>query len=79
MKDIEMAAILETKSIEIYEWLGLVVLGSARVQEDDTVDSYLCRYAVPSDEPTLISAVVLVQWSGLIPASWIRQLLIELR
>lgn len=78
VKDTEVAAILEAKAIEFHEWLSLVVLSSPRVQEDDNVDSYLCRYAVPDDEPTVISGVVLIHWSGLLPASWIRQLLAEL-
>lgn len=79
VKATETAAILEAKAIDFHEWLGLVVLGSPRVQEDDNVDSYLCRYTVPDDEPTVVSGVVLVHWSGLVPASWIRQLLVELR
>lgn len=79
VKATEMAAILEAKATEFHEWLGLVVLGSPRVQEDDVVDSYLCRYVVPDDEPAVISGVILIHWSGLIPASWIRQLLLELR
>lgn len=79
VKATESAAILEPKAVEFHEWLSLVLLGSPRVHEDDIVDSYLSRYTVPDDEPTVISGLVLVHWSGLIPASWIRQLLIELR
>lgn len=79
VKATEMATILEAKAIEFHEWLSLVVLGSPRVREDDIVDAYLCRYAVPDDEPTVISGVVRVHWSGLIPAVWIRQLFFELR
>lgn len=79
LKATEMATILEAKAIEFHEWLSLVVLGSPRVREDDIVDAYLCRYAVPDDEPTVISGVVRVHWSGLIPAIWIRQLFFELR
>ncbi|MCJ1461697.1 hypothetical protein MMC07_000295 [Pseudocyphellaria aurata] len=78
IKSAEMAAMLEAKSIELHEWLGLNVLGSPRIQEDDSVDPYLCRYAVPDDGPIIVSGVVTMQWSGLIPASWIRQLLVEL-
>ena len=34
-------------TIEIYEWLGLVSMGSPRVQAGDTIDPFLSRYAVP--------------------------------
>lgn len=76
---IEIASVFEAKATEYHEWLALVVLDSPRVQEDDIIDSYLSRYAVPDDEPTVISGVVLVTWSGLISANWIRQLLVKLR
>lgn len=79
IRSTEMAAILEAKSTELHEWFGLTVLGSPRIQEDDIVDPYLCRYVVPDDDPVIVSGVATLQWSGLIPASWIRKLVVELR
>lgn len=66
-------------AIETHEWLSLVTLGSPRVRKDDIIDPWLCRYAVPESESMSVAEVVLVQWSGLIPAYWIRNLLVELR
>ena len=69
----------EDWALEIHEWLGLVALRSPRVQQDDEIDSYLSRYSVPDHESAMPSDIISIQWSGFIPAPWIRDLLIALR
>lgn len=36
------------QSTELLEWISLAILGSPRITADDVMDSYLCRYSVPS-------------------------------
>lgn len=36
------------QSTELLEWISLAILGSPRITADDMMDSYLCRYSVPS-------------------------------
>lgn len=36
------------QSTELLEWISLAILGSPRISADDVMDSYLCRYSVPS-------------------------------
>lgn len=36
------------QSTELLEWISLAILGSPRITANDTMDSYLCRYSVPS-------------------------------
>jgi ribonucleases P/MRP protein subunit RPP40 len=61
----------------ISEWLSLVSLGSPRVLADDEIDSYLSRYEVPrSQDKTEIVDLVVVKWTGFMPAGWITQLLV---
>lgn len=69
----------EDWAVEIHEWLSLIALQSPRLRSDDHIDPYLCRYSVPESESSLISSVVILQWTGFIPASWIRCLLVNLR
>lgn len=54
------------------EWLALVQMGSPRVQEDD-IDPYLSRYAVPDAEQTPADLVSL-KWRGLISSQWVTEL-----
>ncbi|KAJ5362225.1 hypothetical protein N7541_003069 [Penicillium brevicompactum] len=54
------------------EWLALVQMGSTRVQEDD-IDPYLSRYAVPDAEETPADLVSL-KWRGLISSQWVTEL-----
>ena len=60
-----------------HEWISLIVLGSARILQDDQIDSYLYRPAVSATD-TSISSIVLLEWCGLIPSRWIRNMFIEL-
>lgn len=36
------------QSTELLEWISLAILGSPRITANDVMDSYLCRYSVPS-------------------------------
>lgn len=69
---------LEDHALQISEWLGLVSLQSPRVHHDDQIDPYLCRYSKPDGDPPRTKKLVLLSWSGLIPAEWLRQLFIAL-
>lgn len=65
-------------ALERHEWLGLVALQSPRLRVDDEIDPYLSRYSVPDRDSAVVSNVVVLQWSGFIPALWVKGLLIEL-
>ena len=67
----------EDEAVDLLEWLGLVALESPRVQHNDSVDPYLCRYGIPNEDRAVNSDLTKVRWSGLIPAPWIRSLFIE--
>ncbi|KAL8929884.1 MAG: hypothetical protein Q9208_001028 [Pyrenodesmia sp. 3 TL-2023] len=58
------------------EWLSLVSLQSPRVHADDEIDPYLSRYSKPDGDLTEIKKLVVLKWSGFIPAEWLRQLFI---
>ena len=68
----------EDWALERHEWLGLVALQSPRISADDQIDPFLSRYSVPDSESAMVSDLVVLQWSGFIPARWIRDLMIEL-
>ncbi len=68
----------EDWALERQEWLGLVALQSPRVRADDEIDPYLSRYSVPDSGSAMVSDLVVLQWSGFIPALWIRSLWIRL-
>lgn len=59
------------------EWLSLVALGSPRILQQDSIDSYLSRYQVPNAEEAKTVDVAVIKWVGLIPAKWITHLLIQ--
>ncbi|EEH40818.2 hypothetical protein PAAG_02794 [Paracoccidioides lutzii Pb01] len=59
---------------EIQEWLGLVFLDSPRVHDNDTIDPYLSRYALPSHDECIPADLVKLSWKGLLPSAWIIQL-----
>lgn len=65
-------------AIEFHEWLSLVLLGSSRVEAKDDIDAYLCRYSVPQEEAATPTNLVHLQYSGFMPAQWIRTLFLEL-
>ena len=72
-------AVDDDGALEIHEWLGLVSLQSPRIQANDSIDPYLCRYEVPDSDHTETCSLVHVGWKGFIPAVWISGLFVELR
>lgn len=70
---------LENCVIEMDEWLNLVMLQSPRIQQNDHIDPYLCRYRPPDESSSEIRRLVSLRWSGFIPATWIRRLFLVLR
>ncbi|KAK2833980.1 hypothetical protein FQN49_006878, partial [Arthroderma sp. PD_2] len=61
---------------ELQEWLALASLGSDRILENDSIDPYLSRYEVPLRSECKTSDLVKVTWKGLIPSSWVMNLLL---
>lgn len=55
---------------QLFEWIGLSVLDSARISTSDNIDKYLCRYALPDaislDEPykSERQTMVHIRWHG---------------
>lgn len=76
---VETPAVFEAWATELHEWISLLVLGSPRISKNDIIDPFLCRYAVPDDIQPHHSGVVSIQWSGFIPAHWVRTLFVVLR
>ena len=69
----------EDWALDVHEWLGLVALQSPRIRTDDEIDSYLSRYSVPECDSAVASDLIILKWTGFIPALWVRNLFIELR
>ena len=65
--------------LETYEWFSLVAAGSPRVLRGDIVDPFLSRYQVPDANAEKSLNLVTLTWIGLIPATWIRALFMELK
>lgn len=68
----------EDWATETHEWISLLSLESPRILGIDQIDSFLCRYAVPRSESTTTSGIVKIQWRGLMPATWVRSLFVQL-
>lgn len=74
---------LETEEAvtELFEWLGLVRLGSPRVQAADNIDPYLSRYQVPvsSDDDAAAPSgdIYTLRWSGFFSPTWACQTLLD--
>lgn len=66
----------EDWALEIYEWLGLVAIGSPRVCSEDAIDPFLSRYQVPDCGSGKFSSLVTLTWTGLIPNYWVRNFFI---
>ncbi|EFY84877.1 ribonuclease P protein subunit p40, putative [Metarhizium acridum CQMa 102] len=64
---------LEERGIDLYEWLSLVRLESARVEPDDKIDPYLSRYCVTGKTSNRLD-VCKITWQGFIGTSWLRDL-----
>ena len=69
---------------EILEWLSLVTHLSPRVQHDDDIDGFLCRYGSPIDssdsheETTMqdFHTLVRFRWRGFIPPAFVSKILL---
>lgn len=63
---------------DIYEWLSLVQLESARVDANDRIDPFLSRYAPPEassdSEP---ERLVRISWSGFLSSSWAHKAFVQ--
>ena len=67
----------EEWALEMHEWLGLVALQSPRVQANVSIDPYLCRYQVPNHEDAIATDLVIMGWTGFLPAEWVRSLFVS--
>lgn len=76
---LDTPAVFEAWAIELHEWISLLVMGSPRVLKNDTIDPFLCRYAVSDSIQPRNPGIVSIQWSGFIPAHWVRSLFADLR
>ena len=68
---------LAEETLELKEWLDLISLDSPRIEKDDTIDPFLCRYAGPYGDQAAMTQVVRVRWKGYLPSIWVRQLFLE--
>ncbi|KAG5984621.1 hypothetical protein E4U55_003954 [Claviceps digitariae] len=72
----------ETQQIglHVYEWLSLLRLESPRVQSGDSIDTFLSRYKVASNEHSEHehTGVCKISWVGLIGATWFQTLVRDL-
>lgn len=67
--------VLQEWALNLNEWLGLISLGSDRLQVGDSVDKYISSYEpgfVNSDKKNVAKSITIVKWrGGLIPAYFI--------
>ncbi|KAL6717877.1 hypothetical protein ACLMJK_003962 [Lecanora helva] len=70
----------EEWAFQLYEWLSLISIESPRVNIDDSIDPYLCRYQIPSPQADLrqSQSFIKITWHGLVPHEWTRTLFVEL-
>lgn len=64
---------LEERGTDLYEWLSLVRLESARVEPDDNIDPYLSRYCVTGKTSERLN-ICKITWQGFIGTTWLRDL-----
>ena len=71
---------------DVEEWISLVAMQSPRVQANDSVDPYLCRYAIPDcdittmdGQPVNIRDLVLLRWHGFLPSHFVIRVLLAAR
>ncbi|QDS74428.1 hypothetical protein FKW77_006121 [Venturia effusa] len=63
---------------ELLEWIGLATMGSPRINRQDDIDRFLCRYDLPeafSDEDqadTIPQNLVHLRWHGFASAKFVR-------
>lgn len=66
-------------SVEVYEWISLISLGSPRVDPNDKIDPFLSRYAPPTaeDQKLDITQLVKMNWEGFASSSWAHKIFIQ--
>ncbi|KAI0642231.1 ribonuclease P 40kDa subunit-domain-containing protein [Trametes meyenii] len=57
----------------LFEWVGMACLGSPRISVNDRCDPYIAVYTPP--EPSSIGSLTCMRWSGLIPPSFVRDIM----
>ena len=64
---------------QLLEWIGLVLIKSTRIQRDDKVDPYICRYQFPEafeeTRDTKAENLTHLRWHGLIPPKLVREII----
>ncbi|KAI1074061.1 ribonuclease P 40kDa subunit [Whalleya microplaca] len=69
---------LNEYATDIYEWLSLIRLDSARLRVDDQIDPYLSSYAVPGDpEDNEKGRLCRISWQGFISPTWTQRTLVD--
>jgi ribonucleases P/MRP protein subunit RPP40 len=66
-------------SVEMYEWISLISLGSPRVDPKDRVDPFLSRYTPPSAElhSLKVTDVVKITWNGFTSSPWAYKIFVQ--
>jgi ribonucleases P/MRP protein subunit RPP40 len=77
LADVHTSSDIGDWSQDIIEWLGLVALESARVQDNDSVDPHLCRWTFPEGTTEKATPIRVLRWRGMVDSGWLTQLLIS--
>jgi ribonucleases P/MRP protein subunit RPP40 len=66
-------------SVEMYEWISLISLGSPRVDLNDRIDPFLSRYAPPAagDQSLGITKLVKINWKGFASSLWAHKVFVQ--
>jgi ribonucleases P/MRP protein subunit RPP40 len=66
-------------SVEMYEWISLISLGSPRVELDDKIDPFLSRYAHPAagEQNLVVTELVKISWKGFASSSWAHKIFVQ--
>lgn len=56
------------------EWFAMVQMVSPRISQNDDINPYLSRYAVPDVEQSRATDLVSLKWHGLISCRWVMKL-----
>jgi ribonuclease P/MRP protein subunit RPP40 len=67
----------EDYSVDIHEWLALLLLQSPRINKYDKIDSLLSRYRAPGTSVTSID-LVKVTWQGFLSPMWAHKTFVEI-
>lgn len=67
----------EDFAVDMYEWLSMVLLESPRIDPDDQIDPFLCRYSPPGDsyDP---GSLMKISWKGFMSSNWVQKIFIEI-